>query len=349
MDTIKNQMFMADGKSIASKEFIEWSKLDGCNIFITGANGLIGSAVIYGLMEYNRINNGNIQAVCYVRNVDKANDLFGEYIEKGWIKLVKGDVLDKINYEGDVDYIIHGASETSSRAFVDSPVETIQTAIYGTDNILKFAKDKGVKGMIYMSSMEVYGTPLDDEPLTEDRMGYLNPLAVRSSYSESKQMVENLCVSYNSEYNVPVKIVRLTQTFGPGVEKNDGRVFAQFARAVVNGNDIELQTKGETKRMFLYTADAASAILTILTKGEPGQAYNAANTETYCSIWEMANAVAKEFGHGKSRAVIKIPDKPNTSYNPVMHVYMDVSRLNLLGWSADVGLMDMYRRMIECM
>ena len=348
-ENIREEIYKQDRKNIAGKSCIEWDKLNGSNVFVTGANGLIGSSTIYGLMEYNHINSGNIHVTAFLRNVDKAKRLFGDYIEKGWLELMAGDVLDKISYDGNIDYIIHGASETSSRAFVEKPVETIRTAINGTENILQLALDKKIKGMVYMSSMEVYGTPLDDKPLTEDRMGYLNPLALRSSYSESKQMVENMCVAYYSEYEVPVKIVRLTQTFGPGVEKNDGRVFAQFARAVVNGEDIVLQTKGETHRMYLYTSDAATAILTVLTKGDSGQAYNAANVNSYCSIWEMANMVAKEFGAGKSKAVIKMPDVPNTSYNPVMNVYMDTSRIEGLGWRPEVDFVDMYRRMIDCM
>lgn len=200
-----------------------------------------------------------------------------------------------------------------------------------------------------MSSMEVYGTPLDEQPLTEEKMGYLNPLAVRSSYSESKQMVENLCVAYSSEYQVPVKIIRLTQTFGPGVAADDGRVFAEFARCATAGKDIRLQTTGATQRMYLYTADAATAILTVLTKGETGMAYNAANMDTYCSIREMADLVAEHFGNKKCNVVIDIPDTPNASYNPICHVYLDCGRLEAIGWKAGVGLVDMYHRMIECM
>jgi nucleoside-diphosphate-sugar epimerase len=162
-------------------------------------------------------------------------------------------------------------------------------------------------------------------------------------------MVENLCVAYHSEYGVPVKIVRLTQTFGPGVAADDGRVFAEFARCATKGTDIRLQTEGLTKRMYLYTVDAATAILTVLTKGEEGQAYNAANMNTYCSIREMAELVAKEFGGGKSNVVIAIPDVPNASFNPVMCVYLDTGRLQQLGWSAKVDLAEMYRRMILCM
>jgi nucleoside-diphosphate-sugar epimerase len=338
-----------DGCNVANCKAIQWDDLQGGSILITGATGLIGMNLIRGIMSYNEGKGGNVKVLALVRNVDKATSLFSEYIEKNWLKLVQGDILKPLVIEENIDYIVHGASVTASRDFVEKPVETITTAIDGTKAVLELAREKKVKAMVYLSSMEVYGTPYDETPLSEDKMGYLNPLAVRSSYSESKQMVENLCVAYQSEYDVPVKIVRLTQTFGPGVAADDGRVFAEFARCAVNGRDIRLQTEGLTKRMYLYTADAVTAILSVLTKGENGQAYNAANMDTYCSIREMADMVAKEFGQGKSKVVLAIPDVPNASYNPVMSVYLDTEKLQALGWQAEVNLTEMYRRMILCM
>lgn len=338
-----------DGLKIADCVSVDWSILEGCSVFVTGATGLIGVNLIRGIMAYNESHNGNIKVLALVRNTVKAQNLFSKYLDKKCLKLVEGDILTPFELEEPVDYIIHGASVTASRDFVEKPVETITTAIDGTRNILELARAKQVKSMVYMSSMEVYGTPYNDEPLTEDKMGYLDPLAVRSSYSESKQMVENLCVAYHSEYQVPVKILRLTQTFGPGVAKDDKRVFAEFARCAMQDEEIRLQTEGLTKRMYLYTADAATALLTVLTKGQNGQAYNAANKNTYCSIREMAEMVAKEFGHGTSKVVIAIPEVPNASFNPVMCVYLETTKLRSLGWNAMVDLKEMYRRMLVCM
>ncbi len=346
---VAEDIYLEDNYNIAKNEAVDWNQLKDSIILVTGATGLIGTTLIRGLMERNQSYAANLKVVALVRNKEKATQLFSSYISKGWLELLVGDVNHLQDVESTVDYIVHGASVTSSRDFVDKPVETILTAIEGTKNILELAKNKQVKSMVYMSSMEVYGTPLDDEPLTEERMGYLNPLAVRSSYSESKQMVENLCVAYCSEYKVPVKIVRLTQTFGPGVAADDGRVFAEFARCAVSGKNIRLQTAGLTQRMYLYTADAATALLTVLTKGKNGDAYNAANRETYCSIKEMADLVAENFGKGSCKVVIDIPDTPNTSYNPVCHVYLECKKLEELQWRAMTGLVDMYDRMIQCM
>ena len=346
---MENNIIKEDGNRIAESDFIEWSVLKNHTVLITGATGLIGMNLVKGIMSYNENYNGRIKVLALVRNIEKGKRLFAQYMENDCLEFIQGDILSPLNIEEKVDYIIHGASVTASRDFVEKPVETIVTAIDGTRYILDFAREKKIKGMVYMSSMEVYGTPQDDSPLTEEKMGYLNPLAVRSSYSESKQMVENLCVAYHYEYGVPVKIARLTQTFGPGVAADDNRVFAEFARCATGGKDICLQTEGLTKRMYLYTADAVTGLLTILTKGENGQAYNVANMNTYCSIREMAELVAGEFGQGKSKVVIAIPEVPNASFNPVMCVYLDTGRLEELGWKAKVDLTEMYRRMIICM
>lgn len=344
----KDRIYKEDGEFVAASESIDWQQLAGSSILITGATGLIGAAIIRGLMAYNAKNTDRIRLLALVRNAQKAEKMFGDEMTAGRIKMIMGDIREQISLEEPVDYIIHGAGETASKAFVEKPVETVMTAMEGTVNLLRLARQKQVKSMVYLSSMEVYGTT-QSLPLSEENMGYLNPLAIRSSYPESKRMAENLCVSYFSEYGVPVKIVRLTQTFGPGISADDGRVFAEFARCAVEGRNICLQTKGETKRMYLYTADAADAILTVLTKGENGQAYNAANPETYCSIREMADMVSAEFGKGSCRVVFKIPDTPNMAYNPTQELYLDTRRLETLSWKPDKDLRTMYERMLQCM
>ena len=99
--------------------------------------------------------------------------------------------------------------------------------------------------------------------VTETDLGYIDILNPRSSYSEGKRICENLCICYKSEYNVPVKIVRLAQTLGAGIDYNDTRVTAMFARSVVENKDIILKTKGNSKRQVIYTTDAVSAILAV--------------------------------------------------------------------------------------
>lgn len=344
---VNSKIVDEDLKRLTELEFIDWNKLNDSVIFVTGATGLIGETLVKSLLYQSKIRGNNIKLVCSVRNIEKAKKMFAEYMQDSNLVFCVGDINEKIVYEDKIDYIIHGASVTSSKMFVEKPVDTIMTAINGTTNVLEFAMEKQVKSMVYLSTMEVYGTPKTDDKVAEKDYAYMDHLNVRSSYPESKQMVECLCASYCKQYNVPVKIARLTQTFGPGIDYNDGRVFAEFARCVIENRDIVLHTKGETKRNYLYTFDAVSAILTILLAGSDAEAYNVANENTYCSILEMAEMVATINTEGKVQVKIEIEDESKFGYAPVLKMNLDTSKLKSLGWKAEIELEGMFRRMIE--
>ena len=200
--------------------------------------------------------------------------------------------------------------------------------------------------MVYLSSMEVFGiTPPDKMTVSEADYGYIDILATRSSYPESKRLCECLCHGFAKEYSLPIKIARLTQTLGAGIDYNDTRVAAQFARAVIEGHDIVLKTPGATKRPVIYTSDAVSAVLTVLLKGSDGQAYTIANEDTFCTIRETAEMVVSEIAKNKIKLVFDIKDVPH-EYAPDLNLNLDTSLLRLLGWSPQVGLLQAYQRMI---
>ncbi|MBQ9067163.1 MAG: NAD-dependent epimerase/dehydratase family protein [Clostridia bacterium] len=330
---------------------ITCDEIRGKTFFVTGATGLIGSQICRALLMSNKLYDTDCTVVAFVRDPEKARKTFPAFVDDPHLKLIQGDILSPIVYDGPVNYIIHGASATSSRYFVEHPVETIHTAITGSDVALSFAREKNVQGMVYLSSLEVYGTPDGSkETISECDYGYIDPLSVRSSYSEGKRMVENLCASYAAEYGVPVKIVRLSQTFGAGVDYHDGRVFAEFARCLIEKRDIVLHTEGRTVRTYCYTTDAVTAILTALLKGENGAAYNVTNPATACSIREMAELVAGLEPDAGVSVRVEIPDDvASFGYNPEMVIRLDASALEALGWEPQVGIEDMFRRTIASM
>ena len=316
-------------------------------VLVTGATGLIGSQVVRALAAMNRKRDSHIRVLAVVRDADKAKKVFGSLLDRGDVALVLGDMETPLAVNEPVDYIVHGASPTGSRFFVEHPVETIRTALGGTEHLLTLARDKQVTKMVYLSSLEVYGTPSkEQEWMTETEFGQLDPAKVRSSYSESKRMAECLCVSYASEYGVPVCMARLSQTFGPGVNYEDGRVFMDFARCALEQRDVVLHTQGRTVRTYLYTRDAVMALLYLLARGEAGQAYNVTNRDTAISILNMARLVCKTIGQKKIQVQIDAPeDVEDFGYNPEMVIRLDPSRLEALGWTATTGLEEMFARM----
>lgn len=324
---------------------VDLSKFNGKTVMVTGATGLIGKAIIKRFLEWNKLTNNPIKILALARNKEKAETIFGKLD----LEYIVSDILDISIENRNIDYIIHGASNTSSSDFVNMPVETIMINLLGTRRMLELARVNNVKGFVYLSSMEVYGQPSTDDKITETYTSNIDLLKVRSCYPESKRMCENLCSSYFFEYGIPIKVIRLTQTFGPGVEYNDSRVFAEFARCVIEEKDIILNTTGETKRSYLYIDDAVNAIIVVLTKGNNAEAYNAANEHTYCSIYEMASMVARKFG--KNTKVI-VDVKKNTSkfgYAPKLCMNLDTKKLQELGWYASVNLEEMFGYMIESM
>lgn len=343
-----NPVVREDLQQILRDDNIPWHRLDGRTVLISGATGLIGRTLTNAILAYGQTVDKPPRVVALVRSPEKAAAMFREQLDRGdALALRVWRAEEPLDWCGETDYIVHCASQTSSMGFVEQPVETIATAYLGTDQLLRLARDKESKGFVYLSSMEVYGTPGTDEKIPESRVGLIDPLTVRNCYPESKRLCESLCAGYASEYRVPATIARLTQTFGPGVQPEDRRVFAEFARKAMSKENIVLHTKGETKRNYVYTADAVRAILTILLRGAPGQAYNVANEDTYCTIYEMACMVAQEVAGGE----IRVRCEPEESlerygYAPVLHMNLDCTRLKALGWKPQVGLREMFERMI---
>lgn len=321
----------------------------GAAVLITGATGLIGSQTLKALACYSVRSGKDIKLIAAVRSAEKAKTVFGDLLDRGLAQLLIADINEPLCYDGPVDYIIHGASATSSRYFVEKPAETIMTAVKGTQNVLELARSKQVKKMVYLSSLEVYGTPDGTkEYITEADYGYIDPMQARSSYSEGKRMAECLCAAYAKEYGVNVTVARLSQTFGAGVDYNDGRVFAEFARCAIEGRDIVLHTQGRTVRTYCYLTDAVNGIFCLMLRGEPGQAYNVTNMETAVSIREMAQMVCDQTPGIAVK--VEIPEEiASFGYNPEMIIRLDSGKLQALGWKPQVGMEQMLRRLIESM
>lgn len=315
-------------------------ELRGSTFLITGATGLIGSTLLRCLSALDE----DIRIYAPVRNVGKAHAMFGDGY--GNVSFTGCDLLH-FDYGslGDVDYIVHCAAPTASKFFVASPVETIDTIFNGTKAVLDYARTHKVKSVVCLSSLEVYGTILDDsKPVTEDVQGYLDPLSVRSSYPMAKRAAENMCAAYAGEYGVHVRTARLTQTTGAGIARDDNRIIAQFARLAARGDDIVLHTTGESARPYCYTTDSVSAILYILLRGSDGGAYNVANENTYISARGMADYLKQNFN---PLIHVRVELGDNYGYAPPTKLRLSSARLRSLGWKPRYGLMEIFSNLID--
>ena len=330
---------------------LTWGKLHGSTVLVTGATGAIGSQIVRTLLAANRLRQCQMHIIAMARSIEKAHQVFGDLLYRPSMEVLVADVTKVIHIDCAVDYIFHTAGVTASKEIVTDPVQTIEVSVIGTKNILDLAKEKQCKSVVFLSSMEVYGDVRADEShrSTENELGSIDLLKIRSCYPESKRMCENMCVCYAAQYGVPVKIARLAQTFGAGVSLHDNRVFAQFAKAAIFAEDIVLHTKGESNGNYCYTADAVSALLTILLHGEKSEAYNVVSENATTTIAQMAQLVAQKISKGRSRVVFDIPDDiMKYGYAPDVSLKLSSRKLELLGWKPIVApeLETMYERLI---
>lgn len=343
----ENECLAYDIDNILNENAISWKEFKDASVFITGATGLIGSLLAKTIFYANEKFKLNLKLILLVKNSKKLNNVIDEKILiSNSVTIIQEYQIEQIEK---IDYVFHCASLTQSTAFVCQPVDVINTNFFLTEKILSKCTRSNIKSFVYLSTMEVYGVFDKEVCVKEDTFGYINPLDSRSSYSLSKKAVENLCYSYYSQFFVPIKIARLTLTFGPGVGVQDNRVFSQFSKSVIHSNDIILHTDGATKRDYLYTADAVSGLLILLLNGKAGHAYNLANPRTYMSILDMANLVSRlPEANNKICVKIKKPvDIKKYGYSPENKISLNITAMGDIGWKPSVDLDEMFTRLIK--
>lgn len=327
-----NNIYLNDLKNQSSR--IDFDKLDNKSVLITGACGLICSYAVDLLLYANMYLNKKIKVYVLSRNENNILDRFSYYKGDMLIPVVQ-DVCKKINIKK-IDYIIHGASNASPKAFINDPVGTMNANYLGSLNVLELAK-KWNSNVIYISSSDIYGNVDVDHPLSENEYGVINILEERASYASSKRASETLCFSYSKQYNTNVKIVRPAHIYGPTYTKGDSRAVSDFIRNVIEGNDIIMKSNGESVRSYCYVGDTVVGIFKVMLDGLSGEAYNISNENNIISIKELANIIAKA---NNKKVIIDLPkDEISKKIDKnVKMIKLSSDKLRKLGWDCLVNI-----------
>lgn len=345
-----NEIIKSDIKELVEYGKGIWQYFENKTILLTGASGLIPYYFLATFMELNNsvLKGKGCHVLALVRNIDKAKNKLSDFISSNYLNLIVQDVSLPLNIKGPVDVIIHAASQASPKYYSIDPVGTMSANILGTYNLLNLAVNKKSSKFLFLSGGEIYGIlPEEKIPTKEADYGTLDSVSLRSCYAESKRAGETLCVAYNKQYSINTFIARLAHTYGPGISLDDGRVFADFVRDVVESKDITIKGDGKAERSFCYVSDAVLGMFILMLKGNSSQAYNVCNDKACVSIRELAERISNIFPERSIK--FKLDEKYSSSdymKSPVNKSCLDSSKLKKLGWEPKISIEEGFRRMI---
>jgi nucleoside-diphosphate-sugar epimerase len=215
------------------------------------------------------------------------------------LNLVKHNIINALPPDvEDYQFIIHAAGIASPTYYRAHPIETMDANVNGLRNLLEYCrqrkeKSKPVEGFLFFSSSEIYGDPDSAHiPTDEIYRGNVSCTGPRACYDESKRYGETLCVNFAQQFDLPIKVARPFNNYGPGLKITDRRVIPDFARDVLSNRDIVMFSDGSPTRTFCYVADAVVGYYKVLVKGRNGEAYNIGVEAPEISMLDMAKRLA---------------------------------------------------------
>lgn len=329
-------VIMEDLHSILSAS-ISWDKLRHKTILVTGANGLIGSYLVYTCLYLNDMLDLDISLIGLVRNRHTACHRFGDFINRHDFRLLVQDVAAPIPKGLFVDYVLHGASQTSPKAFMDDPVGTIRANSLGTMNLLDFAVACKATFML-LSTREIYGAPPVGIPVVQESdYGIVDPTLVRSCYPESKRMAETLVAAYRHQFAVDASIVRLAHTYGPGMVIGDGRVVGDFISDYLHHRPIRMRSKGHTLLALTYVTDVICGIFLELLDF-PDWIYNISRDDEPITVLALAQYICSLDPSQQMKIIYDLCQTDGAETGYVQHKVgiMDSQKAFRAGWKPAV-------------
>ncbi len=289
-----------------------WESLRGQRLFLTGGTGFFGCWLLESFLWANERLELEAQAVVLTRNPAAFRRKAPHLADHAAVTLQAGDVRSFAYPTGKFARVIHAANDSRQSLQHDAPLEVLDTIVQGTRHTLEFARRCGAQEFLLTSSGAVYGPqPPDVSLLPEDFLGGPDPAAPASVYGEGKRLAELLCVLYNVQYGLRAKIARCFAFVGPYLPLNAHFAIGNFIRDGLNGGPIRVQGDGTPYRSYLYAADLAVWLWTILDRGEPGRPYNVGSEEPV-TIGDLARLIAAGFSPTLDVEIAGVPS-PGTA------------------------------------
>lgn len=300
-------------------------------ILVTGGAGFIGSHLCEKLL------NDNNYVLCVDNFFTGSKKNIEHLLDNNHFELIRHDIIEPILLEADQIYNL--ACPASPIHYQYNPIKTIKTSVIGVTNLLGLAKRVKAR-ILQASTSEVYGDPLM-HPQKEEYWGNVNTIGVRSCYDEGKRVAETLMMDYHRQNNVDTRIIRIFNTYGPNMAKNDGRVVSNFIVQALNNEDITIYGDGSQTRSFCYVDDLINGMVSLMNKDDYFEPVNVGNDAEF-TILELAELVIK-----LTNSNSKIIHKPLPSDDPVKRK-PDLTRARtVLGYEPTVKLEDGLKKTIK--
>jgi UDP-glucuronate decarboxylase len=344
--SLRHPVEAADLEAITSGFDLPWEQLAGQTVCVSGAAGFLPSYMVETMLYLNETRGLDIRVLAIARSRAGFEKRFRHHAGRADLVCIEQDISAPFALADKPGFIIHAASQASPKYYSTDPVGTLSANTLGTAALLKLAEASASKGFLYFSSSEVYGQT-EHIPTAEQHYGYLDPMAVRSCYAESKRMGENMCASWHHQAGVPARVVRPFHTYGPRMQLDDGRVYADFVSCILRNEAIALKSDGLATRAFCYSADAVAGFWAVLLRGQSGQAYNIGDPDGEISMRALAQLLVGMYPEkqlGVSFQERQVGDQYLAS--PVSRACPDIAKSRALGWEPRTTLAEGFKRTI---
>ena len=309
-----------------------WEELRGRRIFITGGTGFFGSWLLESFVFANRALTLGARACVLTRKPSAFLKKAPHLANDPAVELVEGDLTSFAFPDGEFSHVIHAATETDSVNDPLEPITLFDANVLATRRILSFCKTCGSPKLLFTSSGAVYGPqPPEIRYLPETYVGAPSTLNAGSAYGQSKRVSEFLCAVYGARHGVKVKIARCFAFVGPHLPLDANYAIGNFVRDALRGGPIKVSGDGSPFRSYLYAADLAIWLWTILFQGACGQAYNV-GSDRDLTIAELARLVAATVNTRAEVIIAQSPDPTRPSPRYVPSIERARSELGLQPW-----------------